>query len=67
MSTWISVVEDDYILNDSDDTDTDFCTENNVESKCDESANPTALNIYLFTCPTFHTVIENSENSNVEL
>lgn len=46
MSAWLSKVEDDYILNDSDDTDadSDFCIEN-LESESDESTDQTTSNV----------------------
>lgn len=39
VSAWLSEVEDDYVLNNSDDTDVDsnFCIQNNLESEIDES------------------------------
>lgn len=43
MLAWLKKAEDDYLLNNTD-AKPDFCIQNNVESKSNDSVDPTAKN-----------------------
>lgn len=48
VSVWLSEVEDDYLLNDSDDTDADpdYVIQNNKESESSDSDDSTISNAH---------------------